>query len=236
MPTLYSPWMSMFYLTVCLYWKYYSPVDQTGLTAMLLKILPTLSLPIAIRLANKAPNSYQYLVSYGLLASVLGDAALVWDQLFVVGILWFGVAHFFYIKALNLKGTFLGRDKFRSLGLGVTLYGAAFFIWFFLLRSGLQDDNVLKIGVPLYIIWLTTSVWRAGCVGDKRMFWGAALFMFSDCCIGINLFSFTIPFAQVWIMSTYQVGQYLIAMSTFSPQSQLKGSFQGIQNQTRKNK
>ena len=34
-------------------------------------------------------------------------------------------------------------------------------------------------------------------MGDDRIFWGAVLFMFSDCCIGINLFSFSIPFAQV---------------------------------------
>jgi len=58
---------------------------------------------------------------------VLGDAALVWDQLFVAGILCFAAAHFFYIKALNLKGTILGSDKFRSIGLGVSLYGAAEF-------------------------------------------------------------------------------------------------------------
>lgn len=173
----------------------------------------------------KAESSWWLMIFDWLIGwQVLGDAALVWDQLFVAGILCFAAAHFFYIKALNLKGTILGRDKFRSIGLGVSLYGAAFLIWFLLIRAGLQDESILKFGVPLYIIWLTTTVWRAGCVGDDRIFWGAVLFMFSDCCIGINLFSFSIPFAQVWIMSTYQVGQYLIAMSTFLPQNQMMDS------------
>ena len=35
------------------------------------------------------------------MALVAGDAALVWDQLFVVGILFFALAHFFYIKVKN---------------------------------------------------------------------------------------------------------------------------------------
>jgi len=208
--------MVPFYVATALYWIYYIPSDQPGLAALLLKVIPTLCLYFGVKQGG-VESHYLRNIARGLLASAAGDAALVWDSLFIVGILAFAVGHFFYIKALGYKGGLLGRDSVRSVGLGTILYGLALLIWYTMLRTGLQEDSVLKIGVPLYILWLTTTVWRSACVGDRTMFIGSALFMFSDACIGVNLFSVAIPYAQVWIMSTYQLGQYLIAMSAVKP-------------------
>ena len=47
---------------------------------------------------------------------MVGDAAMVWDSLFLVGIIAFAVAHFFYITALNTKGKgVFGNDFLRRL-------------------------------------------------------------------------------------------------------------------------
>eukprot|EP00088_Acartia_fossae_P068271 TRINITY_DN8623_c0_g1_i1.p1 TRINITY_DN8623_c0_g1~~TRINITY_DN8623_c0_g1_i1.p1 ORF type:complete len:238 (+),score=40.58 TRINITY_DN8623_c0_g1_i1:40-753(+) len=221
---LYSKFMIPFYVSTAFYWVFYIPNDQPGLVTMLLKIAPTVSLYVGLEQRFKElgddRNGYQKNLGYGLLASVVGDAALVWDSLFLVGMVAFATGHFFYIRALQLKTrSFFGSSIFYSIGLGVVLYGLAALIWHMLLRTGLQDDVLLSYGVPVYIAWLTTTVWRAGSVGDEMIFLGAALFMISDACIGINKFAFTIPFSQVVIMSTYQVGQFLITLSGYLPQN-----------------
>jgi len=219
--------MIPFYLTTALYWIFYIPNDQPGFLAMLLKILPTIALYGAIRFGIRYTNWYQKYIAFGLAASVVGDAALVWDHLFVIGMLAFAVGHFFYIKALNLKGGILGKSAKNGLTSAVVLYGLAGCIWYFLLFPGLQDP-ILAAGVPVYILWLTTSVWRASTVGDKFILVGISLFMFSDSCIGINLFYAPIPLAQVLIMSTYQVGQYLIAFSAFLPHNSAAEKFRSV--------
>merc|ERR1719244_502816 len=110
---------------------------------MVLKILPTISLFLAVQQAHGTNNKYPKNIAYGLLASVVGDAALVWDGLFVVGMLAFGLGHFFYIKALNLKGNLLGACAKKSFGKALLVYGLAFIVWYMLLFNGLKDE-VLK--------------------------------------------------------------------------------------------
>jgi uncharacterized membrane protein YhhN len=218
--------MIPFYLCTALYWIWYIPNDQPGILTLILKIAPTVSLYFGIyqgfKNINKNRKIYQMNIAYGMLASVVGDAALVWDSLFLVGMVGFAAAHYFFILALHSKGRpFFGDNFLSSVGLGVVLYGLATIIWYILLRPGLQDDVLLSYGVPVYVAWLTTTVWRSGSVGDERIFLGSALFMISDACIGINKFAFALPFSQVLIMSTYQAGQYYIAMSAFLPRNKI---------------
>jgi len=214
--------MIPFYVLTAGYWIFYIPNTEPGLITMLLKIAPTVALYYGVlRKSRKVHENsfrkgYYNNIAYGLLASVVGDAAMVWDSLFLGGIIAFAVAHYFYITALNTKGKgVFGNDFLKSVGLGCVIYGLAAIIWYTLLKPGLQDDLILYYGVPIYITWLATTVWRSGSVGDTRMLTGSLLFMISDACIGIDRFSFTIPYAQVIIMATYQAGQFLIAMSTF---------------------
>ena len=55
--------------------------------------------------------------------------------------------------------TFLGDSPVFSVLLGLLVYGAAIGIYNSLIRPGL-DDPVLSVGVPIYIIWLSTTVTR----------------------------------------------------------------------------
>ena len=77
------------------------------------------------------------------------------------------------------------------------------------IRPGI-DDPVLAVGVPIYVVWLTSTVsyfdkeddfnfqaWRAGVAGEWLMFLGAFIFAISDCLIGINLFYIPVPNSQV---------------------------------------
>ena len=55
--------------------------------------------------------------------------------------------------------TFLGASPVFSVLLGILVYGAALIIYNSLIRPGLGDP-VLGVGVPVYIIWLSTTVRR----------------------------------------------------------------------------
>ena len=55
--------------------------------------------------------------------------------------------------------TFLGASPVFSMLLGLLVYGAALTIYNSLIRPGLGDP-VLGVGVPVYIIWLSTTVRR----------------------------------------------------------------------------
>ena len=55
--------------------------------------------------------------------------------------------------------TFLGASPVFSVLLGLLVYGAAITIYNSLIRPGLGDP-VLAVGVPVYIIWLSTTVRR----------------------------------------------------------------------------
>jgi len=150
-------------------------------------------------------------VRLGLFFSALGDGALVWEEGFLLGMLNFSVGHYFYIRSVRTD-KLLGDNLVFSLSLALVLYGASAAIYLHFLQAGLVDP-VLAVGVPVYILWLTTTVWRSGVAGRWLMFVGAVFFMVSDCIIGINMFYAPVPHHQVWIMSTYHIAQFLIALS-----------------------
>ena len=88
--------------------------------------------------------------------SALGDAALVWPWGFLVGIINFAVAHFFYIRSVP-TANFLGKRPALNVFIGVVLYSLALATWYMFLMPGLTDP-VLAVGVPVYVCWLTTTV------------------------------------------------------------------------------
>ena len=123
----------------------------------------------------------------------------------------FSVAHYYYIKSVRSQ-TFLGDNLVLSVGLAILLYGASCAIYVTLLMPGLEDP-LLSVGVPVYILWLATTVshqvtagslyhvplkvWRSGVGRHWTMFLGAVFFMVSDSIIGINMFYAPVPHHQV---------------------------------------
>merc|ERR1711887_306430 len=100
--------------------------------------------------------------------SAAGDAALVWPDLFLLGMLCFALAHLFFIRSLPSVG-FLGPKPWVSLTVATMLYFLSFIIWLLFLRPGLNDP-LLGVGVPVYISFLATSAWRSAVCGKWIMF------------------------------------------------------------------
>jgi len=204
--------LAPFLLTTLLYWGYYIPATQPGVLACILKILPTISLAWIVWKLPQPRTAYQEGIFKGLAASVAGDGFLVWPSMFVPGMLGFAAAHIHYIRSLLWRSPSPPSLFSSSLKLGIPLFGFLFTFYWFILRPTLPTID-LQIGVPVYCILLTITVWRSGVEGDWMMFLGSILFMFSDATIAVNMFYQEVPASQVIIMSTYQLGQMLIALS-----------------------
>ena len=131
----------------------------------------------------------------------------------------FSVGHYFYIRSVRTDKV-LGDSLVFSLSLALILYGASTAIYFYflkvrvqlaskyflmtpspLLQAGLVDP-LLSVGVPVYILWLTSTVWRSGVAREWVMFVGAVFFMVSDSIIGINMFYAPVPHHQVTLSRT----------------------------------
>ena len=205
-------------ISFALYWVFFIPVSQPGVAALILKCLPTINLAVAVDLQAKPLSHKQSMVKWGLAFSAIGDAALIWPSGFLVGMVNFAIAHYFYIQSVP-TANFLGKRPSLSVVLGLALYSSVLLVWYSLLRPGLSDP-VLSVGVPVYICWLTTTVWRSAVAGEWVMFLGSLIFMVSDGLIGINEFYMLVPNAQEWIMSTYQLAQLLITLSVKNQQGQ----------------
>ena len=86
-------------------------------------------------------------------------------------------------------------------------------------RAGLTDP-ILAVGVPIYIIWLTSTVWRAAVSEQWLMFLGAAIFMVI----------WTISFILVFLWCSVQSGRFLLLSKLWAinPQYQVSDCLIGI--------
>ncbi|KAI8123232.1 hypothetical protein FF38_11679 [Lucilia cuprina] len=152
---------------------------------------------------------YSQIILLGLIFSSGGDALLNID-LFPHGMGSFALAQICYIFAFGFK-------PLKWL-IAVPLYlaGAA------LVAIVFKDlDEILVIGLPVYVFLLLTMCWRslARAVDSKcylHIFCavGSVFFVISDGLIGVDMFLIKVPHARIWIMSTYYLAQFAIALST----------------------
>ncbi|MEE9364482.1 MAG: lysoplasmalogenase [Cellulophaga sp.] len=164
---------------------------------------------------KKLPKKVYYLVLFGLFFSLLGDVFLLYDQLssnyFILGLLSFLTAHICYsIAFYKQKKDSINRYFWIVLLLFLS-YGLNLFL---LLKDELGD---LMLPVIIYIIAIlflaVMAFLRKGNVSKSSftlVFFGALFFIASDSILAINKFLKTIPYAHLYIMSTYAIAQYLI--------------------------
>ncbi|CAG5057821.1 unnamed protein product [Parnassius apollo] len=189
-----------FFKTVCVY--FVVGAGAPSATTAAVKCAPVLCLLICVLLkAAMAPGErsrYSRCVCLGLALSALGDAALVWPRLLVAGMALFGAAHVAYVAAFGLQP--FQPALAAACALATTLYVTT-------LHAG-----PLTLAVHVYSALLATMAWRGACRrGPQRA--GALLFAFSDAVLGYSLFGGPVPYKQVIVMSTYYLGQLLIALS-----------------------
>lgn len=152
-----------------------------------------------------------------LVFSTLGDVFLIpgTPATVLLGIAAFGLAHVSYLVALlRLRHI---RESVRSLEvLGVLAFAAYVYILYGLIRGGMTPE--LRVPLAIYTVLVVgTGVGaflRLVARGDRAsglILAGAVLFLLSDSLIAVRRFGHKLPFAEVVVMATYIVGQFLIA-------------------------
>jgi uncharacterized membrane protein YhhN len=169
---------------------------------------------IAIAFGKSFPalTYYQGAIIFGLLFSLIGDIFLVRHEHFIQGLVSFFIAHLFYIAAFVL---FTPSRSWLAVSALPVVACLAVMLWVLWPRLG-----KLKVPVMLYTIIIALMGWQAlnrlieaGDIKSVFAAAGALLFMASDSILAINKFRYSFHHAQLLLLITYFLAQWLIALS-----------------------
>ena len=211
-----------FFILVGVYFVVYKPFHQLPpetFTAAWFKVLPVwyLAFLVFLRSQKLQKNDLTLTFSGGLVASSLGDASLIWrNKLFILGMLFFAVAHVFYIYGLSKRVTRPIMERTQPI------FVVAYAVLYLFIAYGIKG-YVMKILVFIYsglvvaLGWLATSRFLkekslAAFLGAV----GAILFIFSDFTIGINKWRFPVPMSGLLVMVSYYGAQLCLCLSTIT--------------------
>ena len=165
---------------------------------------------ISIAFVNSANpfSNYQILILLGLVFSAVGDVFLIKDdRFFVHGLVSFLIGHLFYVAAFYTQ---------PNLIVGI-LYLGYVIIFLTILWKNLGK---LKIPVIIYSLTLAAMSWFA--LGTTlanhnhhtfHAFLGSIVFIISDSLLACNKFKAPFRLAHVFVLGTYFLAQWLIALS-----------------------
>lgn len=156
-------------------------------------------------------------IQFGLVFSWIGDVLLMFvdhgQMYFIGGLAAFLITHIFYIIAFSLsadgEGSYIRKRPLAALPF--------VFIGVFLFYSLYPALGELKIPVLLYTIVITTMVVfalnrieKVSAKSFRYVYYGAIIFMISDAVLAINKFLVPVENAQIIIMASYILAQFLI--------------------------
>ena len=170
----------------------------------------TTVLVILLASSSKQISSLGARVVTALFFCLLGDIALLWDELFLVGLAFFLVAHLLLIRALKARFGF----KFKVIGILISLSMAGVVISY----MWPNVDAFLRIPIIAYVLVIGTMSSLALSIALKKrskirtqIGLGGLLFMLSDALLGINGFVNPIPLSGLLILGTYYGAISLLA-------------------------
>lgn len=157
----------------------------------------------------------------GLGFSLIGDVLLLWDRLFLPGMIAFFLTHVAYIIGFNTEQNFPMQGETLLVIIGVTVTSAVFFRY--ILKGLKYDRKNAGLKVPLIMYGVVVSVmvasailnyFRGGWSGQPEAVIlssvGAVFFYLSDMMIGMRNFARRFQYDHFLIMFLYHLGQILI--------------------------
>jgi uncharacterized membrane protein YhhN len=167
---------------------------------------------IAFLQPGAEPGYYKIAILIGLGFSLIGDMFLIFDRkLFLPGLAVFLLAHFCYVAA------------FYQLPVGANaIYSAVPFVLYFAIFMRILWYSLGAMKWPVIAYALTICMmgrfalnrWlNIGDTATLLAFAGALFFIVSDSLLAYDRFKKPIPHKDIFILSTYFLAQWLIAMS-----------------------
>lgn len=137
---------------------------------------------------------------------------------FIAQMSFFGLAHVFYVCYFTKRWLVkVERDKkmtTKAKGLAFILLVmlAAFLTFVFLKIVPCAPQGVIRVGVSIYAILISSMLYMALMQRSSLFALGAVMFVFSDFILAWNKFVEPIEYSRLLIMIPYYAGQFLIFM------------------------
>lgn len=175
-----------------------------------MKLIPMmLIIVLAIMTRNLFSTTYKRIVIIGLVTCMVADGIIYW---FLAGLITFFIGHIFYIVAFRHM-TRKSIPKWAATLL--ILYGLFMAIW--VAGSQFHVGNVvLGVAIIAYIFIISAMGWMAIRTGLPLAIMGALFFIFSDSVLAIDRFIYAVPNRDAFVMLSYYVAQFCIALSVGS--------------------
>lgn len=192
----------------------FSAHSQHAMLYAVLKPIPLLLLLACVwQLSDRRRYPHAtWLLLAGLALSLQGDIWLLRTEGFLPGLASFWLAHACYIGLFRRDRPWQGHVwAIATLGSGLAAGTAYFYLW----NNGLPPSMRLPVLAYVTVIGLMSAyaLARAGTLRTPAA-WsvaaGAVSFLVSDTFLAINKFVHPVPAAQLWILGTYYLAQWLI--------------------------
>jgi len=174
----------------------------------------TLILVPVLALVPKSEATYIPLIAAGLTFALLGDILLMLpEERFSLGIASFAATHVLYLAAFIASA---GKALINPTTIPLIFVAVlmARVLW-----PGVRKS--LRIPILVYVVLITAmtvqaigSALASESIGLAIAASGAALFFISDSVLAVDRFRVPFPAARAMVLSTYWLGQWLIAYST----------------------
>lgn len=176
------------------------------------------SLLFMLALNTRLKGRFHKRIFTGLIFALAGDVLLMYaakdEACFMYGLVAFLLCHVFYTSAFYLD--FKSAPELDKKGARIAILCCAILSigFYFFLRPHL---GVMKLPVMIYVLVISMMMMmacfrnqRVNAISFKLILFGALCFMLSDSILAYNKFVARIGYADVWIMGTYMIAQYLI--------------------------
>lgn len=184
------------------------------------KPLITISLMIYLARHTELKGRFSKRIFIGLFMGLIGDSALMFvhvDELFFTyGLIAFLIGHLAYISAFYIDYAWAKGIEKRASLIAIISFGLLGIGFYWFLNPYLGG---MKIPVMIYAFVISVmaimAVNRRGRVNSlsyNLIFWGALLFLASDCLLAYNKFVQSSDYAGIAIIITYMLAQYAIVL------------------------
>ena len=218
----------LLYCSLCLLYIIFFINKRSSKYKALFKILPIIVLVVCcVRMATrvlapfhvKGPSYLPNLkrLGWGLVFSAIGDAYLVFDKLFIYGLLAFSVSQALYFISFSSEHFYMKLTNLETF-LAPSILLLSMMIYFYVLPK-----VKWSIAIPgfFYFILISGMFWSATVQALKFYEYsnyfvvaavGAGLFYVSDMYLAVNISRGPLRHAQYIIMVTYYAAQLLVAL------------------------
>ncbi|RZM27294.1 MAG: lysoplasmalogenase [Pedobacter sp.] len=186
------------------------------------KPLIVVSLMIMLAISTSLKGRFHKRLFTGLFFALSGDILLMFSAgrqaYFIYGLLAFLIGHIFYISAFYLdfrSAPELDKKGARIAIIICSIIGMGFYIY---IRESL---GILKLPVMAYIFVISFMMMmasfrnlRVNAISFRLILFGAMFFLISDSLLAYNKFVQPFSYANLLIMATYMIAQYLITIGT----------------------